>query len=77
MTVVVSTHSRLKATGMGVAAIFVFERVSTHSRLKATGTELDFWYKKLDVSTHSRLKATGACKYGLYMPFSTFQHTAA
>ena len=56
---IVSTHSRLKATGYNQFVERLGIYVSTHSRLKATGP---FFYRGLAryvVSTHSRLKATG------------------
>ena len=37
----VSTHSRLKAAGLGATLGAVGSKVSTHSRLKAAGGRLD------------------------------------
>ncbi len=56
----VSTHSRLKATGMRANVVGGFRQVSTHSRLKATGERLLINTYAYRVSTHSRLKATGS-----------------
>ena len=57
--VIVSTHSRPKAAGVGVVCAPFAAVVSTHSRPKAAG---ELWLSravKLKVSTHSRPKAAG------------------
>ena len=56
----VSTHSRLKAAGIGyIDDVCGIQVVSTHSRLKAAGSESSYAVLPLWVSTHSRLKAAG------------------
>ena len=56
----VSTHSRLKAAGIGALKMCEDLKVSTHSRLKAAGLNIPFKINGYNVSTHSRLKAAGA-----------------
>ena len=75
-TVIVSTHSRLKAAGWAGAFKEVSGKVSTHSRLKAAGFVQPSIGANKPVSTHSRLKAAG---YADITPYTslTFQHTAA
>ena len=55
----VSTHSRLKAAGFGLAVDTIGGVVSTHSRLKAAGYNKLKYPQNYIVSTHSRLKAAG------------------
>ena len=55
----VSTHSRLKAAGLGHLFADNFADVSTHSRLKAAGGTTQATARRWRVSTHSRLKAAG------------------
>ena len=55
----VSTHSRLKAAGIGGVFIPHLPVVSTHSRLKAAGYATESANRIITVSTHSRLKAAG------------------
>ena len=55
----VSTHSRLKAAGLGSTGGCFNIFVSTHSRLKAAGIPRRSSGFEAVVSTHSRLKAAG------------------
>ena len=72
----VSTHSRLKAAGVGPSLGDDGIGVSTHSRLKAAGAG-NFWADCVgQVSTHSRLKAAGS-DVARFRGEIQFQHTAA
>ena len=55
----VSTHSRPKAAGKGLAARQSLLGVSTHSRPKAAGWKVCNTFFFENVSTHSRPKAAG------------------
>ena len=57
--ILVSTHSRLKAAGIGKTWFCHTGYVSTHSRLKAAGAVRGGNDAQIAVSTHSRLKAAG------------------
>ena len=72
----VSTHSRLKAAGLGYYLYYLYYSVSTHSRLKAAGVGVMPSYTIDMVSTHSRLKAAGAKTNNIRLRW-LFQHTAA
>ena len=58
-SVIVSTHSRLKAAGVSPDHVVDISIVSTHSRLKAAGHCPNNIPMATIVSTHSRLKAAG------------------
>ena len=73
----VSTHSRLKAAGVGIGSAEARGRVSTHSRLKAAGGTMSDARLPRRVSTHSRLKAAGLSIIFNLIPSIPFQHTAA
>ena len=55
----VSTHSRPKAAGFGLAVDTIGCVVSTHSRPKAAGSQFTDRQTQRGVSTHSRPKAAG------------------
>ena len=58
-SLMVSTHSRLKAAGKRTDCLRLCRAVSTHSRLKAAGAGQRQALQSKIVSTHSRLKAAG------------------
>ena len=76
-TVIVSTHSRLKAAGIHQVLHSYKQNVSTHSRLKAAGPYPNTYRHYDHVSTHSRLKAAGTKSAPPRRDAAKFQHTAA
>ena len=76
-SLIVSTHSRLKAAGYISKHINSRLPVSTHSRLKAAGEPSGKTLLFKQVSTHSRLKAAGSVNQVCFSYFGRFQHTAA